>query len=69
MYEFVDRPIEELDYPSRFYLWAMRRWVLALQSRSCPCAALERPFNKWKMTKALPAFMISMTHLNQGANE
>lgn len=64
MYDFVDRPLISLDHNSRFALWAMRAWVLAIWSRRCPMAALAAIFAKWEMAAALADFHTFMTILN-----
>jgi hypothetical protein len=40
MYDYLDRPVEQLDGGSRFVLNAMRVWVDAVRQRICPPRAL-----------------------------
>ena len=69
MYEYVDRPIQQLDYPSRFFVWSMRQWVFANINKRCPCSTLGPAFTKWNMIEALPDFSMAMAHLNESAQE
>lgn len=69
MYEYVDRPIQQLDYPSRFFVWSMRQWVLTNMNKRCHCTTLGPAFTKWKMVEALPDFSMAMAHLNESAQE
>ncbi|QTD54457.1 hypothetical protein [Parasphingorhabdus cellanae] len=69
MYEYVDRPIQKLDYPSHFLVWSMRQWVFVNIHKRCPCSTLEPAFTKWTMIEALPDFSIAMAHLNESAQQ
>ncbi|QTD56803.1 hypothetical protein [Parasphingorhabdus cellanae] len=69
MYEYVDRPIQQLDYPSRFFVWSMRQWVFANMNKRCPCSTLGPAFTKWKMLEALPDFSMAMAYLNESAQQ
>lgn len=64
MYEFVDQHPDTLDRSSRFLLWAMRKWVHARASGTCPCMALYRGFADAGASAAVSDFHIAMILLN-----
>lgn len=64
MYDFVDRPVANLDHGSRFLVWSMRRWVSALGESKCPAAAVAPAFAQWKMIAGLQPFHWIMLMFN-----
>ena len=42
MYSYLDRPITNLDEGGKVLVWAMRRWVCAVEAKSCPVAAISK---------------------------
>ena len=69
MYDFVDRPVAELDSGGRFLVWGMRRWVEAMAAQTCPPNAVGPAFAKWDMIEALPHFHMAMALLNRAGRE
>jgi hypothetical protein len=69
MYDFVDRPVTNLDQGGRFLVWSMRRWVNALRERQCPASAIGPAFAKWKMITGLQPFHRAMLTFNSRALE
>lgn len=67
MYAFVDRPVTSLDKGSRFLVWSMRNWVMAVHGRTCPGPALAPAFAKWRMVSGLQPFLRLMLVLNRDA--
>ncbi|MCB2048266.1 MAG: hypothetical protein KDE32_08570 [Novosphingobium sp.] len=57
MYAFVDRPVTSLDRGSRFLIWSMRSWSLAVRQKHCPGPLLAPAFAKWRMIGALQPFL------------
>ena len=56
MYAYLDRPIATLDEGSRILIWAVRRWVAAVERRTCPVAALGSALADRGLVPALVPF-------------
>ena len=69
MYEFIDRPVTELDRGSRFLVWSMRSWLLACGQEHCPAATIGPAFARWRMIGGLQPFHRTMLILNRNALE
>lgn len=65
MYDFVDRPVTSLDHGSRFLVWSMRSWVLAMADRQCPGGKIAGPFARWGMLPGLHPFLRMMALFNR----
>lgn len=65
MYEFVDRPVTDLDHGGRFLVWSMRSWVKAVGERSCPAGAIAPAFGQWRMLAGLQPFLRAMALFNR----
>lgn len=64
MYDFVDRPVTDLDHGGRFLVWSMRSWVTALTDRKCPGHRVAAAFAKWTMLPGFRPFLRVMAILN-----
>ncbi|AXB79682.1 hypothetical protein [Novosphingobium sp. P6W] len=69
MYDFIDRPVTELDNDGRFLLWAMRGWVHCAAKGNCPAQSLGRAFAGFNAQAVLPDFHIVMSLLSRRASE
>ncbi len=69
MYHYLDRPISTLDLGGRFFVWAIRGWVQAVNHRHCPCRALGDGFARWNAEAGLQSFSMAMAILNCEARE
>lgn len=67
MYDFIDRPVSELDNDGRFLLWAMRGWVHSAGKGRCPAQSLGRAFAGFNAAAVLPDFHIAMALLSRRA--
>lgn len=67
MYDFVDRPIDQLGNSGRFLLWAMRKWTDAAMRSACPAVLLSQGFTAVGALPALPDFHFAMATLNRRA--
>ena len=56
MYSYLDRPIASLDEGGKVLVWAMRRWVVAVEKRTCPVAALGMALSERGLMPALAPF-------------
>lgn len=65
MYDFVDRPVTSLDPGARFLVWAMRAWVSAMGTRTCPATVLGQGFAQWRMIAGLQPFLRAMALFNR----
>lgn len=69
MYQFVDRPLDDIDDGSRFLVWSMRAWVTSMSQRNCPAHMLAPAFARWRMIGGLQAFHRTMLLFNRDALE
>ncbi|MEE4451691.1 hypothetical protein [Novosphingobium resinovorum] len=69
MYDFLDRPVTELDNDGRFLLWAMRGWAHSASKGNCPAQSLGRAFAGHNAAAVLPDFHMAMALLSRRANE
>ncbi len=69
MYDFLDRPVTELDGDGHFLLWAMRGWAHASAQGSCPPQSLGRAFAGHNATAVLPDFHLAMALIATRAAE
>ncbi|MBW8753393.1 MAG: hypothetical protein JF595_04475 [Sphingomonadales bacterium] len=69
MYDFLDRPVTDLDHGGRFLVWSMRSWVKAMGLRQCPGTALGAAFARWSMIAGLQPFLRMMTLFNRNGLE
>jgi hypothetical protein len=69
MYDYIDRPVTQLDPGGRFLIWSMRSWVRAMRGDSCPATGLAPAFAKWKMIGGLQPFNRTMLLLDRDALE
>lgn len=67
MYEFVDQRVAMLSPAGRFLLWAMRGWIRAATSGSCPPGALAPAFARHGVLPALPHLHLVLVALNRSA--
>lgn len=67
MYDFLDRPVTNLDHGGRFLIWSMRSWVTAMAGRQCPGTALGAAFAQWNMIAGLHPFLRMMALFNRNA--
>lgn len=67
MYDFVDRPVSRLAHGGRFLLWAMRGWIQAASTGSCPPGALAPAFARHHVLPALPHLHMFLAELNRRA--
>lgn len=65
MYDFIDRPVTSLDPGGRFLVWAMRSWVSAMGTRTCPATVLGQGFAQWRMIAGLQPFLRTMALFNR----
>jgi hypothetical protein len=65
MYDFIDRPVTDLDRGGRFLVWAMRSWVRAASERQCPASAVVQAFGQWNMLTGLQPFLRIMAIFNR----
>lgn len=65
MYDFLDRPVTDLDRGGRFLIWSMRSWLKAVSERKCPAGTLGYAFDKWKMLPGLNPFLHMMALFNR----
>ncbi|MCB2076192.1 MAG: hypothetical protein KDE55_00680 [Novosphingobium sp.] len=65
MYEFIDRPVTDLDHGGRFLVWSMRMWVRTVGDRACPASRIAPAFAKWKMIAGLQPFNRTMILFNR----
>lgn len=65
MYDFLDRPVTDLDQGGRFLIWSMRNWVKAVAERKCPASVIARAFAKWNMLHGLQPFLRMMAQFNR----
>ena len=64
MYDFIDRPVTDLDRGGRFLVWSTRSWVKAVGEKQCPASALAQAFDRWNMLHGLRPFMRMMAQFN-----
>lgn len=69
MYDFIDRPVTELDSDGRFLLWAMRGWVHSAAKGHCPAQSMSRAFAGYNAAAVLPDFHLAMALLSRRARE
>lgn len=69
MYDFLDRPVTELDDGGRFLIWSMRSWVKAMGDRICPATVVGAGFARWNMIGGLQPFLRMMTLFNRNGLE
>ncbi|WP_404477210.1 hypothetical protein [Novosphingobium sp. BL-52-GroH] len=69
MYDFIDRPVSELDNDGRFLLWAMRGWGHCAGKGNCPARSLDRAFAGFNAATVLPDFHLAMALLSRRAAE
>lgn len=69
MYDFLDRPVTQLDRGGRFLVWSMRVWVKAMGEATCPLTAIGPAFAKWGMIAGLAHFHKAMLVFNRDALE
>ncbi|MFC0204643.1 hypothetical protein [Novosphingobium soli] len=69
MYDFIDRPVTELDNDGRFLLWAIRGWVHSAAKGSCPLRTLGRAFASFNAALVLPDFHMAMSLVSRRATE
>lgn len=67
MYDFVDRPVGQLEPGGRLLLWAMRRWIHAASQKTCPPGALAPAFARHGVLPALPHVHTLLAELNRQA--
>ncbi len=67
MYDFVDRPVGQLEPGGRLLLWAMRRWIHAASQKKCPPGALAPAFARHGVLPALPHVHTLLAELNRQA--
>jgi len=67
MYDYVDRPVRELDRHACLLVWSMRAWVTARASRQCPGGVLAGPFARSGNLFALQPFLRLMGTLDRHA--
>jgi len=67
MYDFVDRPVGQLQPGGRLLLWSMRRWIHAASQKSCPPGALAPAFARHGVLPALPHVHALLAELNHQA--
>lgn len=65
MYDFIDRPVTDLDRGGRFLVWSTRSWVKAVGEKQCPASALAHAFDRWNMLHGLQPFMRMMAQFNR----
>ncbi len=65
MYEFVDRPVAQLDRGGQLLVWAMRNWVAAVGARQCPGGRIAGGFAAWEMLPGLHPFLRMMALFNR----
>lgn len=65
MYDFLDRPVTDLDHGGRFLVWSMRSWVKAVAERKCPASVITQAFAKWNMLHGLQPFLRVMLQFNR----
>lgn len=65
MYDFIDRPVTDLDHGGRFLVWSMRNWVKAVAEKKCPASVIARAFGKWDMLHGLQPFLRMMAQFNR----
>lgn len=64
MYQFIDRPVTDLDSGSRFLVWSMRSWAATCSGKRCQAAAIGPAFARWRMIDGLQPFHRAMLVLN-----
>lgn len=64
MYDYIDRPIAQLDPHGRLMISAMRQWVRARELGRCGCNAINAVFTQGGVVEALPEFHMMMAVLN-----
>ncbi|OCC23005.1 hypothetical protein MB02_13810 [Croceicoccus estronivorus] len=69
MYAYLDRPIASLDEGGKVLVWAMRRWVAAVEARMCPVAALGGALAERGLVPALAPFHRMMGLLSTHARQ
>lgn len=69
MYEFLDRRVTSLDRGGRFLIWAMRSWVAAASTNTCPARVIAPTFGRNGMLPALHPFLHMMAVFNRFALE
>lgn len=69
MYDFLDRPVTQLDGDGRFLLWAMRGWAHAAARGECAPHALKDAFGKHNATIALADFHMTMALIARRTTE
>jgi hypothetical protein len=67
MYDFVDRPVEQLGHGGRFLLWAMRGWIHSASKGNCPPGTLAPAFAHHGVLPALPHVHRLLGELNRRA--
>lgn len=65
MYDFIDRPVTDLDNGGRFIVWAARSWVKAVGERRCPAHGIAPAFAKWNLLSGLQPFLAMMALFNR----
>lgn len=69
MYDFLDRPLTELNGGARFFIRAMRQWVRAMYDRQCPASAIAGAFRDGGLLGGLHSFLRMMALFNRHGRE
>lgn len=65
MYDFIDRPVTDLDHGGRLIVWSMRNWVKAVAERKCPAGSVACAFDRWNAMPGLQPFLQAMALFNR----
>jgi len=65
VYDFIDRPITDLNHGGRVLIWSMRSWVKAMGERTCPASVVASAFARWNMLPGLQPFLRAMALFNR----
>lgn len=69
MYEYLDRPITQLDRGPQLLVWAMRRWSRGGTANPCAMRDIGTAFHAHRLGCALPHFQLAMTVLDASMRE
>ena len=69
MYEYLDRPVAQLDRGPQLLVWAMRRCARGGPASPCAMREIGTAFHAHRLGCALPHFQLAMTVLDASMRE
>lgn len=67
MYNYLDKPLNKASASEKFFVWAIRGWLEAIQLNKCPRSFLKKGFEGQSGNNLFPIFNTFMSTLHAGA--